>query len=139
MDFSREDLELIRKVLNSTENEKAWKLALRITKELKKEDIAAKEDKPAEVKQVLVRSACSGMSIAEAMENVKAVRSKKELVALVNEYGLGYYDVKTLDTQEYGYDKRIGWNSWLITADTKELPQQAVFFANGDFRELPEE
>lgn len=133
MDFSREDLELIRKVLNGTENEKAWKLALRITKELKK------EEKPAEVKHVLVRSACSGMSIAEAMENVKAVRSKKELVALVNEFGMGYYDVKTLDTQEYGYDKRIGWNSWLITADTKEFPQQAVFFANGDFRDLPEE
>lgn len=132
MDFSREDLELIRKVLNGTENEKAWKLALRITKELKK------EDKPAEVKQVLVRSACSGMSIAEAMENVKAVRSKKELVALVNEFG-DCYDVKTLNTKEYGYDRRIGWNTWLITADTKEFPQQAVFFANGDFRELPEE
>lgn len=133
MDFSREELELIRKVLNGTENEKAWKLALRITKELKK------EDRPAEVKQVLVRSACSGMSIAEAMENVKAVRSKKELVALVNEWGEGYYKTDTLDTYEYGYDKRIGWNSWLITADTDEYKAQAVFFANGDFRELPEE
>lgn len=133
MDFSREDLELIRKVLNGTENEKAWKLALRITKELKK------EDKPAEVKQVLVRTACSGMSIAEAMENVKAVRSKKELVALVNEWGEGYYKTETLDTYEYGYDKRIGWNSWLITADTDEYKAQAVFFANGDFRDLPEE
>lgn len=131
MDFSREDLELIRKVLNGTENEKAWKLALRITKELKK------EDKP--VKPVLVRSACSMMSLAESMENVKEVRSKKELVALVlNEFG-DYYNTKTLDTQEYGYDERISWNTWLITADTKEFPQQAVFFANGDFRELPEE
>jgi hypothetical protein len=133
MDFSREELELIRKVLNGTENETAWKLAMRITKELKK------EDKPAEVKQVLVRSACSGMSISEAMENVKAVRSKKELVALVNEWGEGYYKTETLDTYEYGYDKRIGWNSWLITADTDEYKAQAVFFANGDFRELPEE
>ena len=131
MDFSREDLELIRKVLNGTENEKAWKLALRITKELKK------EDKP--VKPVLVRSACSGMSIAEAMENVKEIRSKKELVALVNEWGEGYYKTDTLDTYEYGYDKRIGWNSWLITADTDEYKAQAVFFANGDFRDLPEE
>ena len=131
MDFSREDLELIRKVLNGTENEKAWKLALRITKELKKEDKA--------VKPVLVRSACSGMSVAEAMENVKEVRSKKELVALVNEWGEGYYKTDTLDTYEYGYDKRIGWNSWLITADTDEYKAQAVFFANGDFRELPEE
>lgn len=133
MDFSREDLELIRKVLNGTENEKAWKLAMRITKELKK------EDKPAqEIKRVLVRSACSGMSIAEAMENAKEIRSKKELVALVNEFG-DCYDVKTLDTKEYGYDERTGWHTWLITADTKEVPQQAVFFANGDFRELPEE
>lgn len=138
MDFSREELELIRKVLNSTENETAWKLAMRITKELKKED-KPMENKPAEVKQVLVRSACSGMSIAEAMENVKAVRSIKELVALVNEYGLGYYKTETLDTYEYGYDKRIGWNSWLITADTDEYKAQAVFFANGDFRDLPEE
>lgn len=138
MDFSREELELIRKVLNGTENETAWKLALRITKELKKE-VKPMENKPAEVKQVLVRSACSGMSIAEAMENVKAVRSIKELVALVNEYGLGYYKTETLDTYEYGYDKRIGWNSWLITADTDEYKAQAVFFANGDFRELPEE
>lgn len=87
---------------------------------------------------MLVRSACSEMSIAEAMENAKEIRSKKELVALVNEFG-DYYDVKTLNTKEYGYDKRIGWNTWLITADTKEFPQQAVFFANGDFRELPEE
>ena len=131
MDFSREELELIRKVLNGTENETAWKLAMRITKELKK------EDKP--VKPVLVRSACSGMSIAEAMENVKEVRSKKELVALVNEWGEGYYKTETLDTYEYGYDKRIGWNSWLITADTDEYKAQAVFFANGDFRDLPEE
>ena len=131
MDFSREDLELIRKVLNGTENEKAWKLALRITKELKK------EDKP--VKPVLVRSACSGMSVAEAMENVKEVRSRKELVALVNEWGEGYYKTETLATFEYGYDKRIGWNSWLITADTDEYKAQAVFFANGDFRDLPEE
>ena len=131
MDFSREDLELIRKVLNGTENEKAWKLALRITKELKKED--------KNVKPVLVRTACSGMSVAEAMENVKEVRSKKELVALVNEWGEGYYKTETLDTFEYGYDKRIGWNSWLITADTDEYKAQAVFFANGDFRELPEE
>lgn len=138
MVFSREELELIRKVLNGTENEKAWKLAMRITKELKKED-KPMENKPAEVKQVLVRSACSGMSIAEAMENVKAVRSIKELVALVNEYGLGYYKTETLDTYEYGYDKRIGWNSWLITADTDEYKAQAVFFANGDFRDLPEE
>lgn len=131
MDFSREELELIRKVLNGTENEKAWKLAMRITKELKK------EDKP--VKPVLVRSACSGMSISEAMENVKEVRSRKELVALVNEWGEGYYKTETLDTFEYGYDKRIGWNSWLITADTDEYKAQAVFFANGDFRDLPEE
>ena len=131
MDFSREELELIRKVLNGTENETAWKLAMRITKELKK------EDKP--VKPVLVRTACSGMSIAEAMENVKEVRSKKELVALVNEWGEGYYKTDTLDTYEYGYDKRIGWNSWLITADTDEYKAQAVFFANGDFRDLPEE
>ena len=131
MDFSREDLELIRKVLNGTENETAWKLALRITKELKKED--------KNVKPVLVRTACSGMSIAEAMENVKEVRSKKELVALVNEWGEGYYKTETLDTYEYGYDKRIGWNSWLITADTDEYKAQAVFFANGDFRDLPEE
>ena len=131
MDFSREELELIRKVLNGTENETAWKLAMRITKELKK------EDKP--VKPVLVRTACSGMSIAEAMENVKEVRSKKELVALVNEWGEGYYKTETLDTYEYGYDKRIGWNSWLITADTDEYKAQAVFFANGDFRDLPEE
>lgn len=130
MDFSREDLELIRKVLNGTENEKAWKLALRITKELKK------EDKP--VKPVLVRSACSGMSIAEAMENVKEVRSKKELVALVNEFG-GYYKTDTLDTQEYAYDERIGWHTYLITADTDHYKAQAVFFANGDFRDLPEE
>ena len=106
-------------------------MALRITKELKK------EDKP--VKPVLVRSACSGMSVAEAMENVKEVRSKKELVALVNEWGEGYYKTETLDTYEYGYDKRIGWNSWLITADTDEYKAQAVFFANGDFRDLPEE
>lgn len=131
MDFSREDLELIRKVLNGTENEKAWKLALRITKELKK------EDKP--VKPVLVRSACSMMSLAESMENVKEVRSKKELVALVlNEFG-DYFNIKTLDTQEYGYDERISWNTWLITADTDHYRQQAVFFANGDFRELPDE
>ena len=131
MVFSREELELIRKVLNGTENETAWKLAMRITKELKKEDKA--------VKPVLVRTACSGMSIAEAMENVKEVRSKKELVALVNEWGEGYYKTETLDTYEYGYDKRIGWNSWLITADTDEYKAQAVFFANGDFRDLPEE
>jgi len=129
MDFSREDLELIRKVLNGTENEAAWKLAMRITKELKTE----KKAEP-----ILVRSACSGMSIAEAMENVKEVRSKKELVALVNEYG-GYYNSNTLETLEYGYDERVGWKTWLITADTKEFPQQAVFFANGDFRNLPEE
>ena len=131
MDFSREELELIRKVLNGTENETAWELAMRITKELKKEDKV--------VKPVLVRTACSGMSIAEAMENVKEVRSKKELVALVNEWGEGYYKTETLDTYEYGYDKRIGWNSWLITADTDEYKAQAVFFANGDFRDLPEE
>lgn len=133
MDFSREDLELIRKVLNGTENEKAWKLAMRITKELKK---LKKEDKA--VKPVLIRPAC-GMSITKAMENVKEVRSKKELVALANEYGEGYYKTETLDTKEYGYDKRIGWNTWLITADTDEYKAQAVFFANGDFRELPEE
>ena len=130
MDFSREDLELIRKVLNGTENEAAWKLAMRITKELKKEK--------KEVKPVLVRSACSGMSIAEAMENVKEVRSQKELRALVDRWD-GYYKTDTLQTSEYGRDERIGWNTWLITADTDEYQQQAVFFANGDFRELPEE
>ena len=130
MDFSREELELIRKVLNGTENETAWKLAMRITKELKK------EDKP--VKPVLVRTACSGMSIAEAMENVKEVRSKKELVALVlNTFG-DYYNINTLDTQEYGYDERINWHTYLITADTDHYKAQAVFFANGDFRDLPE-
>jgi hypothetical protein len=129
MDFSREDLELIRKVLNGTENEAAWKLAMRITKELKTE----KKAEP-----ILVRSACSGMSIAEAMENVKEVRSKKELVALVNEYG-GYYNSNTLETSEYGYDERVGWKTWLITADTDTYRQQAIFFANGDFRNLPEE
>jgi len=129
MDFSREDLELIRKVLNGTENEAAWKLAMRITKELKTE----KKAEP-----ILVRSACSGMSIAEAMENVKEVRSKKELVALVNEYG-GYYNSNTLETSEFGYDERVGWKTWLITADTDTFRQQAIFFANGDFRNLPEE
>lgn len=131
MDFSREDLELIRKVLNGTENEKAWKLALRITKELKK------EDKP--VKPVLVRTACSMMSVAEAMENVKEVRSRKELVALIAEKFGDYYNINTIETSEYGRDDRIGWDTWLITADTDHYRQQAVFFANGDFRTLPEE
>lgn len=89
------------------------------------------------------RPACSGLAIDEAMERMVEFDSMKELKEYIRLYYLGMYDVDTLKCREYGYDDRVGWNTYLVTADLHEggklYKDSALFFVDGDISTLKEE
>ncbi len=75
-----------------------------------------------------VRPAGSFFSLGESMNNVSEVRDFAELVT----YLQGLYDFwqpteDNVQVKPYGFDDRIGWDTWLVTIDGK-----AAVFADGN-------
>ena len=85
-----------------------------------------------------IRPACSGLTIDEAMDLVKEIHTLDELKKELNRGCPGYYDENTLADQDYGFDNRIGWHTYLILCDYSngEYKQQAVFFADSPISSL---
>ena len=89
-----------------------------------------------------IRPAASFLSLDESMERVKEVNTIKELKDCINNhFGGVYFDLDTLQCTHYCKDNRIGWDTYLLTADyildDKVVPQQAVAFADGPVDKLP--
>lgn len=89
---------------------------------------------------MLIRPACSGMTLDESMERAKEVLTQESLIECLKENFCGdVFNLDTLQCKEYGLDERIGWMTYLLTADFADgtYKQQAVAFANGDIAGLP--
>ena len=89
---------------------------------------------------MLIRPACSDMTLGESMENAKEVLTQESLIECLKEYFCGdLFNLDTLQCKEYGFDERIGWMTYLLTADFADgtYKQQAIAFANDDIARLP--
>lgn len=89
---------------------------------------------------MLIRPACSCMTLDESMEKAKEVLTQESLIECLKENFCGdMFNLDTLQCKEYGLDERIGWMTYLLTADFADgtYKQQAVAFANDDIARLP--
>lgn len=85
-----------------------------------------------------IRPAASMMPIDEAMQFVKEVNTLDELKSYIREKFGDYYDLETLESRFYSYDSRIGWDTYLITANLSNgaYMHQAVVFADTPMENL---
>ena len=85
-----------------------------------------------------IRPAGSFFSIDEAMRRVREVRTRQELEGVLREWNGDGFDLVTLQCRYYCEDRRIGWHTYLLTADFDDgqFPQQAVAFADSPLEEL---
>lgn len=85
-----------------------------------------------------IRSAGSFFSIDEAMRRVCEVRTRQELEGVLRNWNGDVFDLSTLQCRYYCEDKRIGWHTYLLTADYADgqYKQQAVAFADSPMEEL---
>ena len=86
-----------------------------------------------------IRPAVSFFTIDEAMERVVEIKSLQELKEhLLDVFG-NIFNLDTLQCRFYCDDNRIGWHTYLITADfaNGEYEQQAVVFADSPMEDLP--
>ncbi len=88
---------------------------------------------------MLIRPAASYLPLDEAMKNVEEVHSVAELKESIAKKYEGVFNLDTLQCRFYCDDSRIGWHTYLITADLLDgtYKQQAVAFANSDVASLP--
>lgn len=82
-----------------------------------------------------IRPAGSGLSLDEAMNKVEEIQSLEELKEKIKKEWSGYYDENTIQFKDYGYDSRIGWQTYLICMDRCDGSYTgcAVYFADGRF------
>jgi len=85
-----------------------------------------------------IRPAASMLSIDDAMKQVTEVHTLDELKAYIRDKFDDYYDLDTLESKFYCHDSRIGWTTYLITADLSNgsYKHQAVLFADTPIRDL---
>ena len=85
-----------------------------------------------------IRPAGSFFSIDEAMRRVREVRTRQELEGVLREWNGDVFDLSTLRCRYYCRDERIGWDTYMITADYADgqYSQQAVAFADSPLEEL---
>lgn len=89
---------------------------------------------------MLIRPASSFLTIDESMEKAKEVLTQESLIACIKENFCGdLFNLDTLQCKEYGFDERIGWMTYILTADLADgsYKQQAVAFTNGRIEDLP--
>ena len=85
-----------------------------------------------------IRPAGSFFSIDEAIRRVREVRTRQALEGVIREWDGDVFDLATLQCKYYCVDRRIGWHTYLITADYTDgqYRQQAVAFADSPLEEL---
>ena len=89
---------------------------------------------------MLIRPAASSLPLDEAMEKVKEVLTQESLIECIKEDFCGdLFNLDTLQCREYCFDERIGWMTYILTADLADgsYKQQAVAFTNGRIEDLP--
>lgn len=86
-----------------------------------------------------IRPAGSFFTLQESMERVVEIKSLQELKEHILDVFGGTFNIDTLQCRFYCDDKRIGWHTYLITADFANgtYKQQAVVFADSPMSELP--
>lgn len=82
-----------------------------------------------------VRMSCSFLSLADSMLTVKEVNSMEELKEKMEKDFPGYYKTDTIKFEDYCYDERIDWHTYLICADRTDGSYTgcAVYFSDGKF------
>lgn len=72
------------------------------------------------------------------MRRVREVRTRQELEGVLREWNGDVFDLSTLRCRYYCRDERIGWDTYMITADYADgqYSQQAVAFADSPLEEL---
>lgn len=85
-----------------------------------------------------IRPAGSFFSIDEAMRCVREVRTRQELEGVLREWSGDVFNLSTLQCRYYCEDRRIGWHTYLLTADyvDGQYEQLAVAFADSPMEEL---
>lgn len=85
-----------------------------------------------------IRPSGSFFSIDEAMKRVREVHTRQELEGVLRDWNGVVFDFSTLQCRYYCEDKRIGWHTYLLTADYADgqYEQQAVAFADSPLEEL---
>lgn len=82
--------------------------------------------------QVIYRPLCGGL--AEAMEKTKTFNSIKEMFEYLVEWHDHAFEIQNIYISYYGYDSRIGWDTYIITTSKyanedyikKGIPPQAA-------------
>lgn len=73
--------------------------------------------------------------LADSMKTVVEFETRQELLDLLNrdlaQWSVDPMEMKDLRIEEYGYDKRIDWETFIVTADPK-LKLGVFGFTNGD-------
>lgn len=90
---------------------------------------------------MLIRPAGSFFTLDESMKRVKEVHSIKELMeCLLTDFDGEYYKLDTLKCRYYCEDNRIGWHTYLLTADLADgrYQQQAIAFTDSPIENLSE-
>ncbi len=86
-----------------------------------------------------IRPAGSFFTLHESMERMVEVKSLQELKDHIKNVYEDTFNLDTLQCRFYCDDSRIGWHTYLITADYTDgtYKQQAVVFADGPMEDLP--
>lgn len=86
-----------------------------------------------------IRPAGSFFTLHESMERMVEVKSLQELKDHIKNVYEDTFNLDTLQCKEYCFDERIGWMTYLLTADFADgsYKQQAVAFTNGRIEDLP--
>lgn len=72
----------------------------------------------------------SAASLEDAMDRVVEVKNFNELLSyLRHAYDFWNPTVNNVRVQHYGFDDRIGWDTWLVTVDG-----HAAVFADGEIK-----
>ena len=86
-----------------------------------------------------IRPAGSFFTLHESMERMVEVKSLQELKDHIKNVYEDTFNLDTLKCRFYCDDSRIGWHTYLITADFTDgtYKQQAILFADGPMEDLP--
>lgn len=86
-----------------------------------------------------IRPAGSFFTLQESMERVVEIKSLQELKEHILDVFGTTFNLDTLKCRFYCDDSRIGWHTYLITADYADgtYKQQAIVFADGPMEDLP--
>lgn len=64
-------------------------------------------------------------SLSDSMKTVQQVKSKKDIKRIIP------YEVKDINIVYYAYDDRVGWSTYIVTAELSNNERGVIGFTNG--------